>query len=200
MHTYTVCTYDMKIDEFLTNVLSSEEKCFTCLRRYGLYSKNSLPCTGKGGLVCVSNMVLKTRLVKGQKLPFFCCGVAKCRASQSQRSTNNFFSFHDIHGNGTCNMSICDVMWLVYTFCFLDGPNTVSTMRFSGNARQTVLYCHSLCRESCTLAKENNPGWRTQSRLTKLTLEVRPNTKRDAVFNMTDKVRRQIQINLLPKC
>ncbi len=43
MHTYTICTFDMKIDEFLINVLSSEEKSFTFLRRYGLYSKNSLP-------------------------------------------------------------------------------------------------------------------------------------------------------------
>ncbi len=57
-------------------------KCLTFLRRYCLYSKNSLPCTGKGGLVYGSNMVLTTRLVKGWKLPYFRCGVAKCRASK----------------------------------------------------------------------------------------------------------------------
>lgn len=77
--------FTMLLDDFYAKVMRFEAKCFEFLQSHGLYYNTSLDCPGKFKITCGSKMILKPRKVKGQLLPYFRCGIKKCRAMSSIR-------------------------------------------------------------------------------------------------------------------
>ncbi len=69
---------------------------------------------------------------------------------RSIRSTHPFFSYRDIGGQGRSNLSMRDVLRLVFTFTYIS-RTTVEKMKMTGNARQTIFEWHSLCHRVCGL-------------------------------------------------
>ena len=90
-------------------------------------------------------MFVKETKIRGQFLPYFRCGTAKCRVMRSIRTTDPFFSYRDIEGQGRSNLSMRDALRLIYTFTN-NSCQTVGKMKMT---RQTILKYHSLCRRVC---------------------------------------------------
>lgn len=139
--------------DFYVNVASSEAACIHFLQQNALLGEEGShdPCPKCGG-----GMVEKRRKNrKNEWVPVLRCTAKGCQTYRSLREGNQFFHYTDVNGRLNSNLTLCQIMEMVYHF-ILEIPLR-TTVEVSGRSSATVTDYHNFCREVCTAVLKNKP-------------------------------------------
>jgi len=104
----------MLLKDFHIRVASSEQACTAFLREHQLLIdvNNIDPCHK-----CGTEMREKRRKNRyGEFVSIFRCPKKGCQTFRSVRQGNAFFHITDLNGRVTCNLTLCEIMEIVFMF------------------------------------------------------------------------------------
>lgn len=105
----------MKLDEFYKEVLKIEFSCLEFLKSFGMFSPSVVIRLGKHGIWCMKRMEMNTKKKRKGNISFcWRCSKKRCRNTTTIHNTNRFFTFQDSNGKATCNMSLRNMLLIVY--------------------------------------------------------------------------------------
>ena len=136
----------MHLKDFYRNVVVSEDAAVAFLREHELLEevKDAEPCTK-----CGSTMEEKRRRNRaGEFKPVLRCPRRSCQTTRSVRKNNNFFHFNDRKNRPNCNLSLCEILELV--FFFTSEVPVARTSAMTGKSSSTVIGWFNKCREVCS--------------------------------------------------
>ena len=138
----------MDLLTFSEEVLESEESCAHFLQAHGVIPYSVL-CPGKQNANCGAQMIMVHRKNRSGRLSVhWRCTKKVCRVERSVRATTLFLKYKKNDGSSCSNMSLCDIMRLLYLWLY-----TTSTLRqlrvLTGHSLQTLTDWTNLFREVC---------------------------------------------------
>ena len=126
--------------------IADEIKAVAFLRRHGLLAEeeNVAPCHRCGEAM----KDVQRRNRKGECTPALRCKNRTCQTYRSIRRGNKFFYFTDLNDRVTCNLTLCQILELIFYF-IQDLPyDMVHTL--TGRGTEAICDWFSLCREICS--------------------------------------------------
>jgi len=131
----------MLLKEFYRRVILTEEAAVAFLREHNLQEAD--PC-----YKCGSIMQEKRKRNRGGEFkPVLRCPRKGCQTTRSVRTGNRFFYYTDMNNKMHCNLSLCEILELIFLFV-LDIPMSTVTA-LTGKSANTVTDWFNMCREVC---------------------------------------------------
>ena len=93
-------------------------------------------------------MAEKRRKIRGEIRPVFRCSRKGVSNFRSVRDGNIFFSYTDLNNKIHCNLTLCEIIELVYFF--VKDFSFDLTKEMTGRSRQTICDWFNMCREVCS--------------------------------------------------
>ena len=142
-------TTDMDLLTFSGEVLESETSSVRFLQAHGVIP-NSVTCPGKQVANCAAEIIMVHRKNRSGRFSMhWRCTKKMCRVERSVRTTSLFLKYEKRDGSSCSNMSLCDIMRLLYLWL-----HTTSTVRqlhlLTGHSLQTLTDWTNLFREVCS--------------------------------------------------
>lgn len=135
----------MLIKDFY-NEISNETKALEFLRRHNLLDKEQevRNCHRCGGEMKDA----RKRRRNGEFIPVLRCTARGCQTFRSVRTGNAFFHFTDLNNRLHCNLSLSQILELVWYF--VEDCSYDIIQKFTGRSRETICDWFNMCREVCT--------------------------------------------------
>lgn len=147
----------MKLLDFHAQALQSEESCIAFLNLFGLFDESIAFCPGKAHIACGQRMKkVRKKNRKGDIIPSWRCSKKLCRAQRSIRSSNRFFAYQDSNGRAKCNLSVRQILIIVYFFVY-SRDTFEQLMMKTGHSNHTICDWLNMCREVCSTVVRNQP-------------------------------------------
>ena len=135
----------MRAKELYTKVIRNEETATEFLRRYQLLDE---PVEIAPYNKCGGDMAEKRLKIRGEIRPVFRWSRKGCQTFRSVRHGNIFFSYTDLNNKIHCNLTLCEIIELVYYF--VKDFSFDLTEEMTGRSRQTICDWFNMCREVCS--------------------------------------------------
>ncbi len=147
----------MKLLDFHEQALKSEEHAVSFLQSFGIFDPSAVFCPGKHGEICGNKMSqIRKKSKKGDIIPSWRCSKKLCRVTRSIRSTNRFFTYRDIKNRARCNLSLKEILLIVYHFVY--SQDTMEQLMVkTGHGKHTIVDWMNMCREVCSFAINSRP-------------------------------------------
>jgi len=136
----------MLLKEFYRRGILTEEAALTFLRENNLLDRvqEAYPCRK-----CGSVMQEKRKCNRGGDFkPLLRCRRKGCKTTRSLRTGNQYFHYTDMNNKLHCNLSLCEILQLIFFFV-LDIPMPTVT-NLTGKSANTVTDWFNMGREVCT--------------------------------------------------
>ena len=151
----------MLLKDLYRTVILNENVAVTFLREHQLLEEpENVECHR-----CGSEMQQKRKRDRGGKFrPVLHCPSKGCQVTRSVRRGNAFFHYTDINNRINSNLSLCEILELV--FLFVQEIPITSVTNLTGKSSATVTDWFNMCREVCSsivtrrgqmVGTENNP-------------------------------------------
>ncbi len=140
----------MKLTDFSSVVLNSEESSVSFLKEHGIFNDENAKCRGSKNKGCGSLMGMEKR----RSGPGWICK-KKTRRSRRTIRTNKFFTYMDKNRKSHCNLSLCKIMSSVYVW-LMTRVTLSQAIQLTGCAKSRVCDWRNMCREVCTQVIESD--------------------------------------------
>ena len=129
------------------SIISDESKTLEFLRRHGLLDEESStsPCHRCGGEMKDS----QKRKRNGEFMPVLRCKKRGCQTYRSVRKGNAFFHYTDLNNKVNCNLSLCQILELIFYFIQDLSYDLVNSL--TGRGTEAICDWFNMCREVCTV-------------------------------------------------
>lgn len=135
----------MLLKDFYRRVILTEETAVAFLREHDLLDtiQQADPCHK-----CGSVMEEKRKRNRGGEFkPVLRCPRKGCQTTRSVRKGNQFFHYTDMNNKLHCNLSLSEILELIFFFV-MDIPMTTATT-LTGKSPNTVTDWYNMCRGVC---------------------------------------------------
>eukprot|EP00102_Acyrthosiphon_pisum_P021188 XP_016658398.1 PREDICTED: uncharacterized protein LOC107883251 [Acyrthosiphon pisum] len=142
------------IGHLYRNIIRDEVVCVQYLKDRGLLlADNPMTCIKvKDGVVCNGQLVEYLRSSKKRnsdgtmkKVVTLRCTKRGCQTYQSIRKDNDFFTYTDLNGRCNSQLSLCEIMEIVWFWVNLV-PNN-QAVNWTGRSKNTIVDWYNLCRD-----------------------------------------------------
>lgn len=135
----------MLLKDFYKSVILTEESAVAFLREHNLLAapQEAEPCHRCGSVM----QEKRKRNRGGEYRPILRCPRKGCQTSRSVRQGNAFFHYTDINNKLHCNLSLCEILELVFFFVMEIPMTTAATL--TGKSNNTITDWYNMCREVC---------------------------------------------------
>lgn len=147
----------MKYFDLNKQALASETACVEFLQSYGLFDDSKAICPGKASLTCQLPMgKFYKKNAEGEVVPAWRCTKKACRKQVTMRKTNKLFSGEVATGKPKTNLSLRQIVLLMYQFA---GSNDTmaQVMEKTGHNEHTILRWFNAFRDVCSAVIEEWP-------------------------------------------
>ena len=136
----------MLLKEFYRRVILTKEAAVAFLREHNLLDalQEADPCHKCGSIM----QEKRKRNRGGEFQPVLRCPRKGCQTTRSVHTGNRFFYYTDMSNKMLCNLSLCEILELVFLFV-LDIPMSIATA-FTGKSANAVTDWFNMCREVCS--------------------------------------------------